>query len=193
MSKNNRQGKAAIWTKPVIKKMRRELKLAHQRLIFEISLYTGERMGAIVQLQVSDVYDSHGKVLEMITFGSKTRKSSKHGVASTRQIYMHPELKVHLENYEPPSQGYLFPASFDTAKHLTTRAVDDCWRKILNGAGYYGYSTHSSRRWLINQLRSNGIEIVTIAETMAINVATVRKYLDEDPAACKRAIATLTV
>lgn len=193
MAKNNRFGKAAIWTPTVIKNMRSRLNTPQQRLIFEISLWTGERMGAIVQLNKSDVYDKNGKVLEVITFGSSMRKSSKHGIAVTRQIYIHPELKVHLAAYTPTSQGYLFPSPRDTTKHITARAVDDYWRKILTSLGYRGYSTHSSRRWVINQLRSAGIEIVTIAETMAINIATVRKYLDEDPTACKRAIATLSV
>lgn len=193
MPKNNRFGKAAIWTPTVIKKLRSRLNTPQQRLIFEISLWTGERMGAIVQLKVSDVYGLDGKVLDVITFGSSTRKSSKHGSAVTRQIYIHPELREHLAAYTPASQGFLFPSSRSATKHITARAVDDYWRKILTEYGYRGYSTHSSRRWVINQLRSAGIEIVTIAEAMAIDIATVRKYLDHDPAACKNAIATLSV
>ena len=129
--KNNRHGKAAIWTPTVIKKLRSRLNTPQQRLIFEISLWTGERMGAIVQLKVSDVYDKNGKVLDVITFGSSTRKSSKHGLASTRQIWIHDELRIHLNSYTPATQGYLFPSPRDTTKHLTARAVDDYWRKIL--------------------------------------------------------------
>jgi integrase/recombinase XerD len=194
MAKVNRQGKAKIWSKPVIKLLRSRLATPPQRLIFEISLFTGERMGAIVQLKVSDVFEEGGKVRETITFGSASRKSSRHGLASTRQIYIHPHLKVHLENYScHRGSNFLFPSPRDTTKHITARAVDDYWRRILTEHGYYGYSTHSSRRWVINQLRKTGIEIVTIAETMAIDIATVRKYLDEDPTACKHAIATLTV
>ena len=193
MPKVNRHGKAKIWSKPVIKLLRSQLKTDVHRLIFEISLYTGERMGAIVQLRVSDVYDENGKVRECITFASFTRKSSKHGLANTRQIYIHPALKVHLENYKRLGYSYLFPSPRDATKHITARAVDDYWRKILTEAGYYGYSTHSSRRWVINSLRKAGIELITIAECMAIDIATVRKYLDEDPVACRKAIATLSV
>lgn len=193
MAKVNRHGKAKIWSKPVIKLLRSRLKTSSQRLIFEVSLFTGERMGAIVQLKVSNVYDSRGKVRDAITFGSSTRKSSKHGLATTRQIYIHPALKVHLENYQHLGSGYLFPSPRDIKTHITARAVDDYWRRILTEHGYYGYSTHSSRRWVINKLRSAGIEIVTIAETMAIDIATVRKYLDEDPVACKNAISTLSI
>ncbi|NJO98679.1 MAG: hypothetical protein HC764_23975 [Pleurocapsa sp. CRU_1_2] len=78
-----------------------------QRLIFEISLFTGERIGAITQLKVSDIYDDHGKVLETITFRSVTRKSTKHGLAATRQVPIHPDLALHLERFTPPQAGYL--------------------------------------------------------------------------------------
>jgi integrase/recombinase XerD len=192
--KNNRKGKANCWTKNVIKKLR--LRLAdnpQQRLIFEISLFTGERMGAIVQLEVSDVYDKNGKVLETITFGSATRKASKHGRAQTRQIFIHDDLKEHLKIYTPPQAGYLFPSLRSACGHITTRAVDKLWRSILAEYGYQGYSTHSSRRWVINSLRQAGIEIVNIAEAMGINIATVRRYLDDDPVACRSAISTLSV
>lgn len=189
--KNNHFGKASIWSSAVIRKMRQGLKLPRQRLIFEISLYTGERVGAIVKLKVSDVYDDQGKVLEYITFGRGTRKASKHGVAATRQIFIHDDLRLVLEQYNPPSEGYLF-ASNSSWGHITPRAVDDYWRRILVSKGIKGFSTHSSRRWVINELRRRGVEISVIAETMAINIATVRRYLDDDPVLCKRAIATLS-
>jgi integrase/recombinase XerD len=190
--KNNHFGKAEIWTDAVIRKMRQGLKIPRQRLIFEISLYTGERMGAIVQLKVSDVYDEKGKVLECITFARGTRKASKHGLAATRQIFIHDDLKLHLEQYDTPQNGYLFPSDTSSTGHITHRAVDLYWRSILTKHGIKGFSTHSSRRWVINELRKQGTEISIIAETMAISIATVRAYLDQDPASCKRAIATLT-
>lgn len=193
MPKVNREGKAAIWTPKTIALLRKKLKTQRQRLIFEISLFTGERMGAIVQLQVSDVYTDNGKVREMINFSGRTRKSSKHGVAKNRQIFIHDVLRQALSNYTPATQGYLFPSKHSKCGHLTARSVDDYWRRILTTHGYHGFSTHSSRRWVINSLRSAGITIVTIAEAMAIDIATVRKYLDDDPAACKNAIATLAV
>lgn len=193
MAKNNRQGKAAVWTPKTIALLRRELKTPRQRLAFEISLWTGERMGAIVQLKVSDVYDDRGKVRETINFGGRTRKSSKHGIALTRQIFIHDVLRNELSRYNPPGSGYLFCSHVSRSGHITARSVDDYWRRILTSHGYYGFSTHSSRRWVINKLRQAGIGLVTISEAMAISIATVRKYLDDDPVACKNAIATLSV
>lgn len=194
MAKNNRRGKAAIWSTQVIKKMRSRLHSKQQRAIFEILLFTGERVSAVCQLKVSDVYDTNGKLLGTITFAASTRKATKHGMAATRQVVMHPDLVLFLANYMLPEQvdGYLFPSNSKSG-YITRRAVDKYWRAILADFGYSGFSTHSSRRWVINSLRRSGIEIVTIAESMGMNVQTVRHYLDDDPAECARAIATLSV
>lgn len=190
--KNHGKGQAAIWTPQIIRQMRSRFKSNAQRLIFEISLFTGERMGAIVQLKVNDVYDLKGQVLDTITFAANTRKATKHGSAATRQVAVHSDLKFYFETYTPQDMGYLFPSDSEIG-HISLRAVDKYWRGIFNELGLTGYSTHSSRRWVINSLRSSGIEIVTIAEAMGMNIQTVRHYLDNDPRECKRAIATLTV
>jgi integrase/recombinase XerD len=188
--KNNRKGQAAIWTTQLIKQMRSRLKSPTQRLIFEISLYTGERMGAICQLRVVDVYDQNGKILGTITFAGSSRKATKHGLAATRQVAVHPDLIYYLENFQHQSEGYLFPTN-SRAGHISYNAVDCYWRQILGELGVSGYSTHSSRRWVINQLRKAGVSIVTIAETMGMSISTVRHYLDNNPVDCARAIATL--
>lgn len=190
--KNCRSGKAECWTPNVIRKMRSRLFAPHQRLIFEISLFTGERMSAITQLMVSDVYDKSGKVLETLTFSRKSRKGTKHGMAATRQVAIHPDLKLFLSQYTPPKEGYLFPSSGKEG-HITYSGVEKYWRSIFDHYGLIGFSTHSSRRWVINELRKSGIAVVTIAETMGVNIATVRLYLDNNPIECKKAIATLTV
>ena len=62
MAKDNRRGQAKIWTPYAIGKMRKNLNSPAQKLAFEISLLTGERMGAITQLQVNDIYDERGKL-----------------------------------------------------------------------------------------------------------------------------------
>lgn len=191
--KNNRHGQAACWSPTVIRKMRSRLFSPQQRLIFEISLFTGERMGAICQLKVSDVYNKDGKVLKSINFSCSTRKGTKHGMAATRQVAIHPDLRLFLSQYTPPREGYLFPSDTSKSGHITHSGVDKYWRSIFDYFGLTGFSTHSSRRWVINSLRKSGIEIVTIAEVMGMNVNTVRHYLDNDPVECKRAIATLSV
>ncbi len=191
MAKNNRKGQAAIWDANVIKQLRSRIDSKKQRLIFEISLWTGERMGAITQLKVSDVYDESGKVLDFITFDGKTRKSTRWGTAKNRQVKIHDDLKVFLKQYNPPQEGYLFPSNSKSG-HITRRGVDDYWRRKFKDLGFTGFSTHSSRRWLINQLGKT-TRIHIIAEVMEMNIATVRHYLDNDPGACNQAIASLSV
>jgi integrase/recombinase XerD len=146
--KNSRKGQAAIWDSNVIRKMRSRLKSPQQRLIFEISLFTGERIGAICQLKVSDIYGKNGSILGTITFAGSTRKGSKHGSANTRQVPIHPDLLHHLERYQPPGNGYLFPSNSATG-HITSRAVDKYWRAILLDQGLTGFITHSSCRNLM--------------------------------------------
>ena len=90
MAKDNRRGQAKIWTPYAIGKMRKNLNSPAQKLAFEISLLTGERMGAITQLQVNDIYDEQGKLLEQITFRGETRKSTRWGQAKTRKVYLNP-------------------------------------------------------------------------------------------------------
>ncbi|MEL6494100.1 MAG: tyrosine-type recombinase/integrase [Cyanobacteria bacterium J06623_7] len=193
MPKINRQGQAAIWTKPVIDTMRANLNTSQQRLIFEISLWTGERMGAITQLKVSDCYNERGKARQVITFGSGTRKASKHGKAATRQIAIHPVLKTALVNYTPPADGYLFPSELAKSGHISTRAVDLYWRRILHSHGYYGFSTHSSRRWVINRMFQQGTRLKVIAKALAITVSTVERYLDSESIVADLAIASLSI
>lgn len=193
MAKSNRNGKAAIWTKPVIQYLRSQLNTPQQRLIFEISLWTGERIGAICQLKVKDVYTDSGKVKDAITFAGVTRKSSKHGQAKTRQIAVHDVLHSALKQYPLPESGYLFPSKHSKTGHISPRSVDEYWRKILVKKGYVGFSTHSSRRWVINQLFKQGKRIKVIAKAMAIDTATVERYLDDAYIEANLAIASLSV
>lgn len=193
MAKNNRQGKAKIWSDRDIKIMRSHLPRGWQRLFFELHLYTGERVNAILQLKVSDLYDSAGNVLDTITFGGSTRKASKHGRAKTRQIFVNDELRVFLENYNQPESGYLFPSSHSKTGYLTRKAVDKRWRSIFDVTGLSGYSTHSGRHWLINKLDDMGAGISTIADAMCIDPATVRSYLRYKGDRANKAIASVRV
>lgn len=192
MVKNNRKGKAAIWTDLAIKKMRLNLPNNWHRLIFEIGLHTGERIGAIIQLKVSDIYDPQGNVLDTITFAGSTRKSSVHGQAATRQIFIHEDLKFHLENYQPPQDGYLFP-SRSKCGHITRKAIDKCWRGIFKQCGLVGYSTHSSRHYIINKLDDAGFNGTTIADALCIDPGTVRSYLRYKGDRAKKAIASIKI
>ncbi len=200
--KKNRFGKAAIFTRDEITKIRRAFDIPHHRCIFELALFTGERMGAIVQLKVDDVYlDPERSVLrDVITFSAQTRKARPGGARETRQVAIHPDLASYLKSYRPHSGGYLFPASpgkahrMSSNKHIHYNAVYLYWKqKFLElGLDHRGFSCHSTRRWFITQLVQNGIDIKTIQGiTGHKNIAVLLGYVEENLGLKQKAIATL--
>ena len=201
--KKNRHGQAGIFTSDDIKKIRRNIAPAHHRCIFEIALFTGERMGAIVQLTVDDVYRDPVKSIphEMITFPARTRKARPDGTRETRQVPVHPDLQSYLEFYQPRLDGFLFPgrvtkANLSAPKHITYNAVYQYWTKLFADLGidYRGYSTHSSRRWLITNLVHNGTDLKTVQTiTGHKNVEVLLSYVGVDSQMCKNALAGVTV
>ena len=194
MAKNNRRGQAKIWTPYAIGKMRKNLNSPAQRLAFEISLLTGERMGAITQLQVNDIYDEQGKLLEQITFRGETRKSTRWGQAKTRKVYLNP-MNERVFVKLPSAKNWLsFSITIFTHQGISRlkRSIAKA-RNIFDKENLKGYSTHSSRRWLINILRRQGTSILTIAEIMTMTLNTVRHYCDDNPEACRNAILNLAV
>lgn len=198
--KNNRCGKAAIFSNRDIEKIRRAFSSRH-RCIFEIALYTGERMGAIVQLKVSDVYADPvtSQVHDVITFAASTRKKRPDGSMQTRQVPLHPDLKSFLINYIPPHKGYLFPSNCSknnviASLHITRQAIDKYWRRqfIKLNLDRKGFSTHSCRRWLITNLARNGIDVRTIQQiTGHKSINVLLEYIEADSKMIENAIATI--
>lgn len=199
--KNQRCGKAAIFSNRDVEKIRKAFTIPYHRCIFEIALYTGERMGAIVQLKVSDVYADPAKrtLRDVINFAARTRKKRPDGSTQTRQVPVHPDLKSFLTNYEPPRDGYLFPSNNGRVeaapKHISRRAIDSYWRKqfLKLGLDHRGFSTHSTRRWLITKLARNGVDIKTIQQiTGHKNVAVLLEYIEADEKRIRNALATIS-
>ena len=200
--KKNRCGKAAIFTKDEIVKIRRAFNIPHHRCIFELALYTGERMGAIVQLKVDDVYlhPERSVLQDEITFAAHTRKKSG-GIRETRQVVIHPELASFLRSYHPPTDGHLFPASpnarvLNNHKHICYNAVYQYWQmKFLElGLDHRGFSCHSTRRWFITNLVQNGINLKTVQSlTGHKNVGILMGYVEDNLKLKQKAIATLSV
>lgn len=193
--KKNRSGKASIFNSIDIKKLRKAFSVPHHRAILEIALHTGERMGAIVQLKIDDVYLTPKKVHPEITFRAITRKARPDGARETRQITIHPDLREFLINYDlPKNSSWLFPGRTED-KHITYDSVYQYWcNKFLEtGLDKRGFSTHSSRRWFITSLVRNGTDpktIQTITGHKSMNV--LMGYAESDPITIKNAIANIT-
>jgi integrase/recombinase XerD len=191
--KNNRHGQAAIFSDADYVKVRRSIVNKKHRLLFDIARYTGERWGAIVQLQSSDVFDDNG-VRSHITFRAITRKASVRGIRTTRQVPVHPELREILEKYGIPKTRWLFPSPVDEETHITLRAADLMLRGAVERAylAHKGYSTHSTRRTFITTLYRKGVDIHTIQLiTGHQDLKSLIRYIEVDPERTSKAIALL--
>lgn len=192
--KNNRFGQAAILTELDKTKLRNSFESDKYRLLFEIACYTGERWGAIVQLQVLDVYDSFDRPRKEITFRRETRKADTKGRQFTRQIPVHPNLERTLLNYPIPQSMWLFPGNPPSA-HITFHTAQKALKKAIAKAKLSGkgISTHSTRRTFITELARSGVGIDVIqAMTGHRSVDSLRRYIQDDPARIRSALMNLT-
>lgn len=159
--KVDRHGKAQPMKFDEYKKLRDGFKLEVHKLILDIAYYTGERWGAILRLQVGDVYADPiaRRPNADITFRKETRKDKE-----TRQCPIAKSLKLRLASYQPPTSGFLFPSPEIEEQHLSDRAADAALRRAMGRAGLkgLGYSTHSTRRGLINRMHDAGKSLKVI-------------------------------
>lgn len=182
--KNNRHGKAAVLKPQEYVKIRKAIKSEKYKLLLDIAWYTGERWGAILQLEISDIYDESGKVRDFITFKAETRKASPNGTRKTRQVPTHDTLSAVLTNYKVSTQSkFLFPNRTGN-KPMDLRYADKILRKAVETVGLSskGISTHSSRRSFITQLWEKGADLKTIKNiTGHKSFEVLEGYIQDNP------------
>jgi integrase/recombinase XerD len=191
--KNDRCGKAATLTDNDYSKLRRNIKTPKYKLLLDLAWYTGERWGALVQLRVSDVYNSDGSPRDVITFRAATRKKRPDGSCETRQVPVHPVLFENLRSYQPGSNPWMFP-NREGSKNVTWRNVYAIFMKAVENAGLVakGISTHSTRRSFITKLHNNGVATATIKKiTGHRDFKSLEGYIDINFNEIRGAIATL--
>lgn len=191
MPKISGNGQASIFSDADFAKIRKNIPNPKHRLLFDIARWTGERIGAVRQLDVADAYDVNGNPRETINFRARTRKASRDGYRRTRECPVHPQLREILLAYNPPLSGYLFPGqngalSYNSVYYFLNRAVERA------GLEHKGYSTHSFRRTLITRLSERGVDVKTIQViTGHQDVKCLLRYVEADPRRAQRAIALL--
>jgi integrase/recombinase XerD len=187
-------GQSTVLTGKQINLIRESFVDQKYRLIWDIAIYTGERWGAILQLQFYDVYDVNGEVRGEITFKKETRKKSAGKEAKTRQVPCHPLLREALLNFTPSNSKYLFPGRSGD-RPLTFRSADLALREAMEKCGLdnKGISTHSTRRTFITRLAQSGIPLSTVQTIVGhSDVTTTRRYIENDPDEIKQAIIKLS-
>jgi integrase/recombinase XerD len=193
MPKVNREGQSSVLSDYQISKIRSKLKGPYQ-LIWDIAIFTGERWGAIRALKVDDCYDPSGSVREYITFKWHTRKQSAGKKAKTRQLFIHPQLRLTLQDYSQPKDGYLFPSPDNPENPITGQSCDYALRKALKELKLEsaGISTHSTRRTFITNLANKGSNLHDLkALTGHKDMESLMRYIDSNPDTQKSLVMSL--
>lgn len=192
--KRDRHGQAAIITDADYSKIRKCCRDKKYRLLFDLARYTGERWGALVQLQVEDVFDEYDRPRTHITFRARTRKARPDGKRHTRSVPVHPQLQEILEGYRPSQSKWLFPSRLRDDLPITLRAADQMFRATIELAGltHKGFSTHSTRRTFITRLWERGVDLHSIQLiTGHQDLKALVRYVDADPERISKALALL--
>lgn len=192
--KNSRCGQAAILSESDYAKIRKQIKNQKYKLLLDLAWYTGERWGALVRLQVSDVYGVDHQPLECVNFQARTRKASPDGKRATRQVPTHPILAESLAAYQPEIEStWLFPKRTGD-EPISLRWADLIFRSAVEKAGLAakGISTHSTRRTFITNLARKGVSLATIKKaTGHSDLKVLSRYIEVTDDEVKAAIATL--
>ncbi|BAY85993.1 integrase family protein [Calothrix parasitica NIES-267] len=180
--KNNRHGKSAILTYSDYSKIRKQVRSKKYKLLIDLGWFTGERIGALCQLKISDCYDDKLISRSHINFKARTRKASPSGKRRTRQLKAHSTLIESLQAYKPDTNisEYIFHGR-DGVDHITTRWCDKILRAAVERAGLEakGISWHSFRRTFATRLHRSGVSIFVISKLLDhSDVRTTQEYID---------------
>lgn len=193
--KKNHSGQAKILSEIELKKIRENLRNPKHILFFDILKYTGERIGAIRQLKVQNVYSSLSpiSIRESILFPSRIRKKGAGKISRSREVPIHPSLMESLLIFSPSiDQDFLFPGNLD--QPISYRGIWKSFESAIAKAGlsFKGIKSHSFRRSFITKLSQQGVEIRLIQKiTGHERLDSLMPYIDCDPARIKKAIALL--
>jgi len=185
MPKIQRCGRSEIWTPTDLNRLIKSIDNPKHLLIIDLLRYTGERIGAIVQLRVEDVYSDPANRVprDTILYRAISRKASSKGKRVSRGLPIHRSLANSLKTFDSPDRGYLFPSPTNRNTHITVASVDRWFRSGLDRAGLIGkgYSLHSFRRTVLTLLRRKGIDIKLIQKFSGHkSLDALEKYLDCD-------------
>ncbi|HAO11935.1 MAG TPA: integrase [Planktothrix sp. UBA8407] len=196
MPKRNRNGQAATLTLLEVEKIYQSFSNERDRVIWMILSGTGERITAVLNLNVTDVYrsPSSSKIWDEITFPSSIRKKRPDGSVETRQVPIVRKLRAELEKFKPPSSGFLFPSPDLIDSPISRQCYDHAFRRALKKCGLdrMGFSLHSPRRTLATRLSAEGVPISVIQKiTGHRSIAVLQKYIEVSDAQVKSAMDML--
>lgn len=196
MPKYNRCGQAEIFSPADYARLFRQVKNPRHRLLLSLLKYTGERIGAVCRLRVTDVYENveNRTPAPNIFFDKFSRKGSPDGSRESHSVPTNENLAAELRQFSPPAGKWLFPSFRRPGQPVSPKSADKWFRLALERAGLKpkGYSLHSTRRTLVTTLARSGVPLPVIKKiTGHKNMQTLQRYVEVDPEEIKKAVNQL--
>ncbi|MGL4622921.1 MAG: tyrosine-type recombinase/integrase [Chroococcidiopsis sp.] len=189
--KIDRHGKAKILSPDEIQLLFNQgLLNSRERALFGICLYTACRITEACTFRRGDVYDKQRRVRPELII----RKANTKGKLATRTIFVSEDLRLLLNEYNPPSyQWFLFPGRHGKG-HINSDSAARILRSACLRVGIEGASTHSFRRTALTTMSDTGIPLRVIQEVSGHRTLDeLQKYLEVRPEQVRGAIASLSM
>ena len=158
--KVNRYGRAEILTPDEISLLFTEgLTKPRDRALFGVCLYAAARINEACTLFYADVIGFKGVRDKLVIRSFNTK-----GKQDTREIDIHPRLKVYLEEYKDSAPSlnkynpHLFPGRHGRG-HIHKGSADLILREACRRLELEGVSTHSCRRTALTQMSDAGVPL----------------------------------
>lgn len=168
--------------------------LRNTAIIF-CSFGLGLRAKEIASLKISDVVDSHFKVLDEVNLTRNMTKGDKQRHVYVTHKKITTALQEHIDHLREQealnTQGYLFKTQRGSRFHPDV--LQKWFRKLYDKAGLHGASSHSGRRTFITRLIEQGADIKAVSRLAGhASIITTAIYVEDNPERLKR-ISNLAV
>lgn len=182
MCKTNRSGKAAVLTPQQLETFFANLPIKYG-LLAELMYLSAGRVKEISTLKVRNINFNDGSIT-IEKSSTKTKESRSVPIPRKRVVE---DLKNWVQEHDLGADDYLFfTDSRNTSyrkgeKAISTRSVDNFFRKAFDWVGIVGGSTHSMRRSMATHLMEKHLTLKEIQDiTGHKNLTSLQQYLDSD-------------
>ena len=182
-------GQAKILSSKEIGDVIKILDNPRDKALFGIGIYSGMRVGEIIQLKQDQVFTEDGGIRYQIVVKRLKKKNTVYS-----DIPVHPKLRALLKDYKRAAKHsrWLFPSSESVNGHLSRARAHDILKAAFITLKLEGASTHSMRRSCLTYMSRAGIPLRTIQEISGhSNLGQLQAYLQVDPEDKHRAINVL--
>lgn len=189
--KVNRYGRAEVLTSEQINLLFNEgFTKARDKALFGVCLYGAARINEACTLLTGDVIGIKG-IRDKLVIRSYNTK----GKRDTREIDIHPQLRMYLQEYIDsgfnPKKPHLFPGRWGL-EHIRKGSADLILRTVCKRLEIEGVSTHSFRRTALTQMSDAGVPLRHIqAISGHRTLSALERYLGVTDNQKKSAISTL--